>query len=174
MAGTLNRHLCWWGKPTDPDNLVSWTSSLLFAFQYIFYRHNHSRDRSSLDGIDLCIVDTATFPDGGFLPDMDLIHRRKPAGLGGSPEAFYHIKADRQQMMKEELQAVINIAQLFGPRWRLPIAANLMALLPRRRGDSAILHAFRAPPFTSSSCSTNQADSYRRRERGGARFQRQR
>lgn len=80
-------------------------------------------------------------------------------------EAFYQKKADRQQIMKEELQAVINIAQLFGPRWRLPIAANLMALLPRRRGDSAILHAFRAPPFTSSSCSTNQADSYRRRER---------
>ena len=74
VAGTLNRHLRWWGKPTDPDNLVSWTSSLLFAFQYIFYRHNHSRDRSSLDRIDLCIVDTATFPEGVFLPDMDLIY----------------------------------------------------------------------------------------------------
>jgi hypothetical protein len=63
-------------------------------------------------------------------------------------EAFYQNKADRQQMMKEEPPAVINIAQLFGPRWRLPIAANLMVLLPRRRGDSAVLHEFRAPPFT--------------------------
>ena len=87
---------------------------------------------------------------------------------------FTRNKADRQQMMKEELQAVINIAQLFGPRWRLPTAANLMALLPRRRGDSANLHTFRASPFASSSCSIDQADSYRRRERGGARLQRQR
>jgi hypothetical protein len=39
----------------------------------IFYRHNHSRDKSSLDRIDFCIVETATFPEGVFLPDMDLI-----------------------------------------------------------------------------------------------------
>ena len=66
VAGTLNRHLRWWGEPTDPDNLVSWTSSLLFAFQSIFYRHHHSRDRLSLDRIDLCIVDTLLLFQRGY------------------------------------------------------------------------------------------------------------
>src|ERR1700722_578744 len=66
----LNKHLQWWGK----DNLVSWTSSLLFALQYIFYRHTDSRDGSSLDKIYLCIVDTVSFPKGIFLRGMDLIN----------------------------------------------------------------------------------------------------
>jgi hypothetical protein len=73
VASMLNRHLRWWGKDEDLDNLVSWTSSLLFALQYIFYRHVDSRDGSSLDRIHLCVVDTASFPKGVFLRDMDLI-----------------------------------------------------------------------------------------------------
>ncbi|KAL1967107.1 hypothetical protein VTN77DRAFT_3631 [Rasamsonia byssochlamydoides] len=63
-------------------------------------------------------------------------------------EALYQKIAEPQRMRKEELQAAINIAQLFGPPWRLPIAANLIALLPRQSEDSAILQAFRATPFT--------------------------
>lgn len=54
-------HLRWWGTLSDPDNLVSWTSSLLFALQYVFYRHYSSKDGSSLDTIDLCVVDTLLF-----------------------------------------------------------------------------------------------------------------
>ena len=37
VASMLNRHLRWCGKSTESDNFVSWTSSLLFALQYIFY-----------------------------------------------------------------------------------------------------------------------------------------
>ena len=73
VASMLNRHLRWRGKDEDPDNWVSWTSSLLFALQYIFYRHIDSRDGSSLDRIYLCVVDTVSFPKGVFLRDMDLI-----------------------------------------------------------------------------------------------------
>ncbi|KAH7225190.1 hypothetical protein BKA60DRAFT_593515 [Fusarium oxysporum] len=36
-AEMLNRHLRWWTGPDD--NLVSWTSSLLFALVYILYLH---------------------------------------------------------------------------------------------------------------------------------------
>jgi hypothetical protein len=109
VAGTLNRHLCWWGKPTDPDNLVSWASSLLFAFQYIFYRHNHSRDRSSLDGIDLCIVDTATFPEGVFLPDMDLIHAYR---------SFDENLRDLEDLRRKKHRSFCRILLL----WRIPVA----------------------------------------------------
>lgn len=74
MASMLNWHLRWSGKPEDPDNLVSWTSSLLFVLQYIFYRHTRWKDRSSLDKIYLCVIDTVSFPNGVFLRDIDLIY----------------------------------------------------------------------------------------------------
>ncbi|KAL2011936.1 hypothetical protein VTN00DRAFT_4654 [Thermoascus crustaceus] len=73
VASMLNTHLRLWGSHEDPDNLVAWTSSLLFALQYIFYRHADSRDKSCLDEIDLCVVDTASFPEGVFFQDMHLI-----------------------------------------------------------------------------------------------------
>jgi hypothetical protein len=217
VARMLNGHLNWEHNDT---NLVSWTSSLLFACQLIFYRHNHWKDGSSLDEIDLYIIDTATFPKGVFLRDMDLIHayqsfepdlqdfenlrNKRHYYFAGSyyfgeylsqgalriegkcqtvsaqaildhglfvlqpdlkksletqdpklanevvrlREVFYQNEADRQPTTSEELQAMIDIAQLFGSPWRFPIAANLIALRPRQRGDSAILHAFRTQPFT--------------------------
>ena len=55
------------------DNLVSWTSSLLFALVYIFHRHANSRDASQFDDISLCILDTTSLPKGVFLRDVDLI-----------------------------------------------------------------------------------------------------
>ncbi|KAL4739852.1 hypothetical protein BDV11DRAFT_214855 [Aspergillus similis] len=64
IACTLNRHLRWWVKDEFDDNFVSWTSSLLFALQYIYYRHQSKKDRSSLDDIRLYT----------FLCDLDLIN----------------------------------------------------------------------------------------------------
>ncbi len=220
VASMLNRHLRWWGKSTDSDNFVSWTSSLLFALQYIFYRHTSSRDGSSLDSIYLCIVDTNSFPKGTFIRDIDLIRAyslfdsglkdfeglrtRKHRDFAGSfyfgeylsqgalkiedkcqlvsaqaiidlglfklqpgfsksmvakkpawanevirlREVFYQNLENLQPATKEELEAAINIAQLFGPSWRLPIAANLISLLPRQTQDEVIFQAFTAAPFT--------------------------
>lgn len=73
VARTLNLHLRWWPKDRLEDNFVSWTSSLLFAIQYIYYRHQDSRDGSSLEDIDLYVIDTTQFPVGTFLRDLDLI-----------------------------------------------------------------------------------------------------
>jgi len=73
VARTLNLHLRWWPKDRLEDNFVSWTSSLLFAIQYIYYRHQDSRDGSSLEDIDLYVIDTTQFPAGTFLRDLDLI-----------------------------------------------------------------------------------------------------
>ena len=232
-AAILNKHLRWKGQPEDRDNLVSWTSSLLFALQYIFYRHH--KDPSAFDEIYLCIIDTTAFPKGVFLRDMDLIETykgsdegiwvldrsgsiprldlsylkelrvKKRSGFAGSyyfgeylsqgalkienkceiisaqamldhglltiqpkfdllptgepewanevirlREAFYQNTALQEETTKETLKAAIDIGQLFGPRWRLPIAANLLALSPRREGDGVILQAFRGDPFTGT------------------------
>ncbi|CEI63493.1 unnamed protein product [Fusarium venenatum] len=70
-AEMLYRHLRWLEGPED--NLVSWTSSLLFALAYIFHLHANKRDGSSYDNIQLCVIDTSSFPEAVFLRDMDLI-----------------------------------------------------------------------------------------------------
>jgi hypothetical protein len=222
VANMLYRHLMW--LESSSDNLVSWTSSLLFALVYVFSLHANSRDGSTFDNIFLCIVDTTSFPEGVFLRDMDLIcayrsfdadledfeglrskkhnthsgsyyfgeylsqgalkiedrcqivsaqaiidkglydlqpkfeefakWERRPGPPWANPvisfrEVFYKTMK-RQGIGKEEREAAIKIAQLFGPHWRLPVAANLIALLPRRSEDSDILQAFRAFPFTGS------------------------
>ncbi|PKK53186.1 hypothetical protein CI102_2649, partial [Trichoderma harzianum] len=69
-ADMLSRHLQWWKNPHD--NLVSWTSSLLSALVYIFHlRAIHSE--ATLDEIQLLVVDTAIFPKGAFMRDLDLV-----------------------------------------------------------------------------------------------------
>lgn len=73
IARTLNLHLRWWPQDDVTDNFVSWTSSLLFAIQYIYYRHLSPDDGSSLEDIKLYAIDTTRFPKGTFLCDLDLI-----------------------------------------------------------------------------------------------------
>ncbi|KOS47657.1 hypothetical protein ACN38_g1315 [Penicillium nordicum] len=73
IARTLNLHLRWWPQGDVIDNFVSWTSSLLFAIQYIYYRHLSRDDGSSLEDIKLYAIDTTGFPKGTFLRDLDLI-----------------------------------------------------------------------------------------------------
>ncbi|KAF4231148.1 hypothetical protein CNMCM8980_005372 [Aspergillus fumigatiaffinis] len=73
IARTLNVHLRWWPKEGLEDNFVSWTSSLLFAIQYIYYRHLSSKDGSNLEDILLYVIDTKRFPVGTFVRDLDLI-----------------------------------------------------------------------------------------------------
>ncbi|KAI4189843.1 MAG: hypothetical protein LQ348_003743 [Seirophora lacunosa] len=72
VANMLNRHLQWSGRLDDVDNFVSWTSSLLFVLQYIFYRR--TSNRLDMRDIFLCIIDTSAFPRATFLKDKDLIN----------------------------------------------------------------------------------------------------
>ncbi|KAL9020640.1 MAG: hypothetical protein Q9185_002088 [Variospora sp. 1 TL-2023] len=219
VANMLNRHLRWC-KRNNVDNFVSWTSSLLFALQYIFYRR--TLDSLDIQDIYLCIIDTLAFPRATFLKDMDLIDtysaqdsalsrfrilREHPARrfqgyyyfgeylsqgalkLDGNcsivsarvivdqglfhlqsklkesmleaetgwadavlrlREPFYQVAAKRQQATNDELEAAMNIAQVFGRRFRLPMAANLLGLLPRQSDDKAILQMFASHRFTGS------------------------
>lgn len=80
VAIMLDKHLRGWTTPDDSDNLVSWTSSLLFALQYIFYRR--ANDDLHLGCIQLCILDTSSYPDGVFLQDMGPIDAYSPFDKG--------------------------------------------------------------------------------------------
>lgn len=73
IAQILNLHLRWWRKDELADNFVSWTSSLLFAIQYIYYRRSSARDGSSLADIKIYVIDTTEFPRGTFMRDLELI-----------------------------------------------------------------------------------------------------
>ncbi|KKP03460.1 hypothetical protein THAR02_04439 [Trichoderma harzianum] len=67
----LNRHLRWRKNPHD--NLVSWTSSLLFALVYIFHLRTSTYIEATLDEIQLLVVDTASLPKNAFMRDLDLM-----------------------------------------------------------------------------------------------------
>ncbi|KAM3516394.1 hypothetical protein NHJ13051_009953, partial [Beauveria bassiana] len=70
-ANMINSHLRWWTGADD--NLVSWTSSLLFALVYVFHLRANIRDGSEFKDISLCMIDTKGIPDYVFIRDMDLI-----------------------------------------------------------------------------------------------------
>lgn len=71
-ADMLFRHLEFTSRDdTRTDNFVSWTSSLLFALKYAFYRAKINA--SSVEDIRLCIIDTTKFVKGSFMRDWDLM-----------------------------------------------------------------------------------------------------
>lgn len=210
VADMLGRHL-WWtrNEQHSPHNLLSWTSSLLFAIQYIFLRHHEFK--LPLENIDLYIIDTTKFPKGVFARDMDLVKIFSPnselerldglrnrkhreysgfyyfgeylsqgalkikdkcsvvsaqeiieAGLFRLRPEFELSRSTNKKWANEvirlreifapgaekpraagELQAAIRVGNLFGPNWRLPVAASLIALQPCKNGDMiAILQEF--------------------------------
>ncbi|KAI0019523.1 hypothetical protein F4780DRAFT_439570 [Xylariomycetidae sp. FL0641] len=72
-AKILNSHLRWdYDNGWLPDNLTSWTSSLVFALQYAVYRQACYRCRKS--EVMLCVIDTTKFPEHQFMQDLDLIN----------------------------------------------------------------------------------------------------
>ncbi|KAF3074235.1 hypothetical protein CFAM422_003438 [Trichoderma lentiforme] len=58
-------------------------------------------------------------------------------------ESFY---LERQPITDPKLQSALDIANLFGPRWKLPIAIHLTALTAPQIDDDAILAKFRTLP----------------------------
>jgi hypothetical protein len=71
------------------DNLMSWTSSLLFAIQYAIYR---SRGRQP-ENIKICMVDTRKFPQGQFARDLWLFQAIESTTLPqGEARKFFEFR----------------------------------------------------------------------------------
>ena len=68
-AEYLEEHLKW--RCADDCNLMSWTSSVLFALQYALYRHEMTR--CELSNINILVVDTRAFKRGVFARDVDAL-----------------------------------------------------------------------------------------------------
>ncbi|CAG9982176.1 unnamed protein product [Clonostachys byssicola] len=226
VADMLNKHLRWQHGDGE-SNVVSWTSSLLYALVHVYQLHASTRDGSALEDIKLCIVDTTECPERSFVRDIDLIRSfslfdiglrdLKNLRLGKSQSkssgCYYFgeylsqgalkiegrcqivsamdvINGGLYKMLPEleefegwnrdekppcarmvvrlrkslgsrvvsaagrevdcEINAALKIAQLFEPRWRLPMAASLIALMPNLCSDAEILRAFRGDLFTDA------------------------
>ncbi|KAH6714553.1 hypothetical protein BKA61DRAFT_723336 [Leptodontidium sp. MPI-SDFR-AT-0119] len=158
VASMPNRHLQWWRG--CEDNLISWTSSLLFTLVYIFHLRANSNDRSTFDDIYLCalkiegkcrIVSAQAMIDRGL---CDLRHefeefshwsislkppRAKP--VVELRNVLYQM--ERSEKSDGKLRITLDITQVFGSRWTLPMAANLGDLVPTLEED-IIVRAFKA------------------------------
>lgn len=86
-ADLLDKHLNWKCSRSE-CNLMSWTSSLLFAIQYGLFRYTNDRPKPALSKVLLLIVNTSDFPKGTFLRDLEAIeafkeYSRSSPGLNG-------------------------------------------------------------------------------------------
>lgn len=99
-ASLLHQHLnkqC--HSVISSDNLVSWTTSLLFALQYAIWRHRHHG--SSPGSIFICVVDTAKFPRGQFMQDKRLIRKFKDTASNEAQD-FFHFRMGREDYYNGE------------------------------------------------------------------------
>ncbi|KAG2026639.1 hypothetical protein GB937_001424 [Aspergillus fischeri] len=71
-AKSLKNHLNW--KCDANCNLMSWTTSLLFALQYGLYRHQKDDDRPAFEDIFLLMIDTRDFPEWTFIKDLEAVN----------------------------------------------------------------------------------------------------
>jgi hypothetical protein len=67
----LHDHLIW--KCDERCNLMSWTTSLLFALQYGLYHYQTDKDYPEFGDIFLLMVDTRDFPERTFIKDLEAV-----------------------------------------------------------------------------------------------------
>ncbi|KAK8109093.1 hypothetical protein PG984_014894 [Apiospora sp. TS-2023a] len=88
----LHRHLAKNNPSDNPvtydDNLVSWTSSPLFAIQYAIWRLHNNKIRNTKSDINICAVDTRELLQGQFVRDTWLIEDYFEASLHLDEAAF--------------------------------------------------------------------------------------
>ncbi|EXM12485.1 hypothetical protein RAB80_011392 [Fusarium oxysporum f. sp. vasinfectum] len=92
------------------DNLVSWSSSLMFVIQYANWRFCHPRFSHPVD-ICICAVDTSQFPRGQFARDKWLLNSFKDAELSDQENNFRDLRLNRSEYDNGEYlsQGVLHI-----------------------------------------------------------------
>lgn len=96
----LYNHLNW-KKTRHRSNLVSWTSSLLFAIQLGLYKHTKhplARDFNDLSNTFILMIDTSKFPKGTFIQDtvaMDFF--RDEQTWTEEHEAFFEMMVKKEK-----------------------------------------------------------------------------
>jgi len=93
LHGHLTK-LCF-GGGDESDNLMSWSSSLLFVIQYAVWRCHHRR--CGEDEVKICAVDTRKFPRGQFARDITLLRAyRQTAKHNEGMNEFFDFRLNRE------------------------------------------------------------------------------
>ncbi|KAJ8131848.1 hypothetical protein O1611_g1775 [Lasiodiplodia mahajangana] len=79
-----------WGKTGEPSNLVSWTSSLLFALQLAIFKC--PTRKLTADDVQVCVIDTTKFPRQQFVDSIWLIrnYRGVAREIGGETQEYFY------------------------------------------------------------------------------------
>ncbi|PKX97960.1 uncharacterized protein P174DRAFT_455754 [Aspergillus novofumigatus IBT 16806] len=91
-ADSLLYHLEW--KCDDGCNLMSWTTSLLFALQYGLYRHRTDNDHPAFEDIFLLMIDTRDFPERTFIKDLEAVNALNNNAIGRCVEVSFQTLID--------------------------------------------------------------------------------
>ncbi|PKY05641.1 hypothetical protein P168DRAFT_127848 [Aspergillus campestris IBT 28561] len=126
IAEMLHGHLtktCFGGHDVA-DNLMSWSSSLLFVIQYAIWRcHSLHRDPTE---VEICMIDTRKFPRGQFARDKSLLRACRDApNLDEETRRFFRFRLDHADYDNGEYlsqgvlhhagrSSVVSLAQLIG------------------------------------------------------------
>ncbi|KIV98557.1 uncharacterized protein PV09_09644 [Verruconis gallopava] len=91
---------CFDGEETD--NLMSWTSSLLFVIQYAVWRRRRRRCHPSQ--IKVCAVDTRNFPHGQFAQDIWLLkaYHATAKRMGDPERKFFDFRIGNEDFYNGE------------------------------------------------------------------------
>lgn len=105
-------------------NFMSWTSSLLVALHYGFYRHQMDYDRPDLSVLLLYVLDTRDFPECTFIKDLDILEASKGesqaerdlldkrCGNNGQPRYYFGEYLTQGQLNIEGTCASVPLQQL--------------------------------------------------------------
>ncbi|TDZ67766.1 Nonribosomal peptide synthetase aclP [Colletotrichum trifolii] len=101
-------HLLWKAMPKRDDDLVSWTSSLLFAIHFAIYRHTKrpvTNNDENMSNIFILMLDTRDFHQGTFVRDLDAIRYHLRSTFPEKPELekFYELRRARGYYIGEYL-----------------------------------------------------------------------
>ncbi|TDZ27772.1 hypothetical protein C8035_v008665 [Colletotrichum spinosum] len=107
-ASQFCNHLLWKAIPKRDDDLVSWTSSLLFAIHFAIYRHTKrpvTNNDENMSNIFILMLDTRDFPKGTFVRDLDAIRYHLKSTFPDKPELekFYELRRARGYYIGEYL-----------------------------------------------------------------------
>jgi hypothetical protein len=84
----IKSHLLW--QNCTDDNLMSWTSSFLFAAQHAIRREATDKPASKADSIHITILDTRKVPRGTFLPAVTLLQAYNIESTGKLRQDYYY------------------------------------------------------------------------------------
>jgi len=86
----LRRHVTTWARGPK-DNLMSWTSSLLFALQHAIRREKTDDPISSAQQVKISILDTSRIHRACFMPSVEMLDAYNiPNVPGGLTRDHYH------------------------------------------------------------------------------------